>query len=103
MLARVPVWAQRTVFVVLGLFGLLLMVDLASTLVARHRKPERLHRAFRKLGKQMNRIYLWAIDRFDLDRNSEQVVVFHKGRRSGNEYATPLCVSHCDEGFIVGD
>jgi deazaflavin-dependent oxidoreductase (nitroreductase family) len=65
-------------------------------------KPTRLHKAARKTLRPLNRIRLWAIDRFGIDRNSESVVVYHKGRKSGREYATPMCVSHCDEGFIIG-
>jgi deazaflavin-dependent oxidoreductase (nitroreductase family) len=51
---------------------------------------------------RVSRIRLWAVDRFGIDRNSESVVVYHRGRKTGREYATPLCVSRCDEGFIVG-
>jgi deazaflavin-dependent oxidoreductase (nitroreductase family) len=65
-------------------------------------KPKRLHKAARQSLGQLNRIYLWAINRFGIDRNSESVVVYHKGRKTGREYATPLCVSHCDEGFVIG-
>lgn len=87
----------------ISLVGLLVLLDQATSLIARYQKPKRLHKASRKLGKQINRVYLWAIERFDIDRESESVVVYHRGRQSGKEYATPLCVSHCDEGFIVGD
>lgn len=40
---------------------------------------------------------LWLSDRFHLD----QSVVFHVGRKSGREYATPLCVSPVPGGFVV--
>lgn len=103
MMARLPVWVRRSLFGVISLGGFLLLFDLTTTLIARYQKPKRLHRASRKLGKQLNRVYLWAIERFDIDRDSEKVVLYHRGRKSGKEYAAPLCVSHCDEGFIVGD
>jgi deazaflavin-dependent oxidoreductase (nitroreductase family) len=102
-MARLPVLVRKGFFGFVGLVGFFVLFDLATTLIARYQKPKRLHRASRKLGKQLNRVYLWAIERFDIDRDSEKVVLYHRGRKSGKEYATPLCVSHCDEGFIVGD
>jgi deazaflavin-dependent oxidoreductase (nitroreductase family) len=86
----------------LGLIVFLVVLDQVTNLVAIYR-PKRLHRATRRLFRPLNRVWLWAMDRFDLDRNSESVVIYHKGRKSGREYATPLCVSRCDEGFIIGD
>lgn len=102
MSVRIPPWVKRVGLTLVGVTVLLVVLDQVTNLIAIH-KPKRLHRAARKLAKQLNRIYLWAIDRFDIDRNSESVVVYHKGRKSEREYATPLCVSRCDEGFIVGD
>jgi hypothetical protein len=81
----------------------LVLFDLATTSITRSQKPKRRHEESRKLGKQLNRFYLWAIERFDIDRDSDKVVVYHRGRKSGKEYATPPCVSHCDEGFIIGE
>ena len=85
-----------------ALIAVLVLVDQIMNLIAVH-KPKRLHRATRRLLRPINRMYVWAIDRFDIDRNSESVVIYHQGRKTGREYATPLCVSRCDEGFIVGD
>ena len=78
-----------------------MVLDGVTTLIAIY-KPERLHKATRRLFRPVNWLILWAIDRFGIDRNSESVVIYHQGRKSGREYATPLCVSHCDEGFIIG-
>ncbi len=103
MVPRLPVWLRRSLLAIAGLVGLLLAFDFVTTLIARYQKPKRLHRWSRKLIKQLNRVVLWSINHFDVDRNSESVVVYHTGRRSGTEYATPLCVSHCDDGFVVGD
>jgi deazaflavin-dependent oxidoreductase (nitroreductase family) len=89
--------------VLIGLVVFVVVLDQLLNLLARYRRPKGLHKAARHLlGRRLNPIYLWAVDRFGIDRNSESVVIYHKGRKSGREYATPLCVSHCDEGFIVG-
>jgi deazaflavin-dependent oxidoreductase (nitroreductase family) len=61
-------------------------------------QPKRTLGLVRKLfGRVLNPLLLWLSDRFRLD----QSVVFHVGRRSGREYATPLCVSPVPDGFIV--
>ena len=97
------VWLKRVLIVIVGLVGALFLFDAITTLIARYERPRSLHRASRKLTKQLNRVHLWTVEHFNTDRNSESVIVYHKGRRSGKEYATPLCVSHCSEGFVVGD
>lgn len=102
MAVRVPSGAKRVGLALVGVVVLLVAIDQAINLIAIHR-PKRLHAATRTLFKPLNRLRLWAIDRFDIDRHSESVVVYHTGRTSGREYATPLCVSRCDEGFVVGD
>lgn len=67
------------------------------TLILRY-QPKRMLGLVRKLfGRVLNPLLLWLSDRFHLD----QSVVFHVGRRSGREYATPLCVSPVPDGFIV--
>jgi deazaflavin-dependent oxidoreductase (nitroreductase family) len=101
MRAHVPKQLTRSIVLVVGFSVFLLILDQLLNLIAIYR-PKRLHKATRKLLKHVNRVYLWAVYRFDLGRHSEEVILFHKGRKSGNEYATPLCVSHCDEGFIIG-
>ncbi len=84
-----------------GLIALMLALDQAVNLIAIH-KPKRLHRAARRTLRPINRARVWRIEHLGLDHNSESVVVYHKGRKTGREYPTPLCVSHCDEGFIIG-
>ncbi len=102
MRVRVPVWARRVGVGVFALVAVALLFDVITTQIA-IRRPKRLHAATRRLFRSVNRVRLWAIERFNIDRRSESVVVYHRGRRSGREYATPLCVSRCEEGFIVGD
>jgi deazaflavin-dependent oxidoreductase (nitroreductase family) len=61
-------------------------------------QPKRTLGLVRKLfGRVLNPLLLWLSDRFHLD----QSVVFHVGRKSGREYATPLCVSPVPCGFVV--
>jgi len=81
--------------------GALLLVAFALTrgftLILRY-QPKRALSATRTLfGRVLNPLLLWFSDRFDLD----QSVVYHIGRTSGREYATPLCVSPTPDGFIV--
>lgn len=101
MLSRLPKRLRWVILSVVGFSVFLVILQPLLNLIAIY-KPKRLHKATRKLLRHVNRVYLWAVYRFDLGRHSEEVIVFHKGRRSGREYATPLCVSHCDEGFIIG-
>jgi deazaflavin-dependent oxidoreductase (nitroreductase family) len=61
-------------------------------------KPERAIGAARKFfGRVLNPIVLWVGDR----TGTELPTVYHTGRRSGREYATPLCVTETPDGFIV--
>ena len=101
MLSRFPKPLRRVILSVVACILFFVILEQLLDLIAVHR-PKRIHKATRTLLKHVNRIYLWAVYRFDLGRHSEEVIVFHKGRKSGQEYATPLCVSHCDEGFVVG-
>ena len=101
MFPRLPKPLRGVVLSVVGFLVFYAVVERILNLIAIY-KPERLHKATRKLLKYVNRVYLWAVYRFDLGRHSEEVIVYHTGRDSGREYATPLCVSHCDEGFVVG-
>lgn len=45
----------------------------------------------------LNPLMLQLVDRFNLN----QPLVYHRGRKSGREYVTPLCMSSTPEGFIV--
>jgi deazaflavin-dependent oxidoreductase (nitroreductase family) len=101
MLSQLPRPLRRLIIFAVGFSLSLVTLEQLLNLIAVHR-PKRLHRATRKLLKHVNRVYLWVVDRFGLGRHSEEVIVYHKGRKSGREYATPLCVSHFDEGFIIG-
>jgi len=99
--SRALTWIKTMGWTLVGLSALAMVFDRVLTLIAIHR-PKRLLKATRRFLGRANRIQLWAIDRFGIDRFSESVVVYHRGRKSGVEYATPLCVSLSDDGFVVG-
>lgn len=99
--SRVLTWIKKMGWILVGFFAFAVVFDRVLTLIAVYR-PKRLHKATRKLLGRVNRIRLWAIDYIGIDRFSASVVVYHKGRKSGVEYATPLCVSLSDDGFVVG-
>jgi deazaflavin-dependent oxidoreductase (nitroreductase family) len=92
---------RKTGWILVGLFAFAMVFDRVLMLIAIYR-PRRIHKATRRLLGRANRIRLWAIDCFGIDRFSESVVVYHKGRKTGVEYATPLCVSLSEDGFVVG-
>ena len=73
------------------------VVSRGFTLILRHR-PKRILDATRMLfGRVLNPALMWFSDRIGLD----QSIMYHVGRTSGREYATPLCVSSTPDGFIV--
>ena len=92
MLSRLSKRLRWVVLFVVGCFAFYVIVERILNLIAIY-KPARLHKATRRLLKYVNRVYVWAVCRFDLGRHSEEVIVYHTGRDSGREYATPLCVS----------
>ncbi len=49
-------------------------------------------------GRVLNPPLLWYTEKFG---RKSQPLVFHRGRKSGNEYVTPLCMVATPEGFIV--
>ena len=89
--------ARRFGIAAIGLvvLGLLLGRGLGSIL--RHRPQYALNATRKIFGRGLNPVWLWLVNRFHLD----QPVVYHVGRKSGREYATPLCVSPTPDGYIV--
>jgi deazaflavin-dependent oxidoreductase (nitroreductase family) len=82
---------------VLVLMGLLAILSTGMVLILRY-QPKPLVNATRKVfGRVLNPVWMWLSHRFDLDT----AVVYHVGRKSGREYATPLCMVSTPEGFIV--
>jgi deazaflavin-dependent oxidoreductase (nitroreductase family) len=47
----------------------------------------------------LNPIAIWIIERLGIGRNNG--VLYHSGRRTGREYATPLCMVSTPDGYIV--
>lgn len=95
--SRVPKGPKRVAIALMALLVLGFAFARGFTYILRS-KPKRTLGLVRKLfGRVLNPLLLWLADRFHLD----QSVVFHVGRRSGREYATPLCVSPIRDGFIV--
>jgi deazaflavin-dependent oxidoreductase (nitroreductase family) len=81
----------------LGFVGLLGVASAGLWVTLRYRPKPLVDRARRLFGRVLNPFMLRLVDRFDLD----QPLVYHRGRKSGREYATPLCMSSTPEGFIV--
>ena len=89
--------SKRFGIVVIGLAVLALVLGRGLGMILRHRPKHVLGMTRKLFGRGLNPVWLWLVDRFHLD----QPVVYHVGRKSGREYATPLCVSPTPEGFIV--
>lgn len=49
-------------------------------------------------GRVLNPPVLWYTERFG---GTSQPLVYHRGRKSGTEYVTPLCMVATPAGFIV--
>lgn len=80
-----------------SLAGAVVVLERGLTFVLR-RRPRRTLAATRWVfGRFANPVLLWLSERLHI----EQSLVFHTGRVSGREYATPLCVSPTPDGFIV--
>lgn len=92
-----PSGLKKAGFGVLVLMGLLAILAAGLGLTLRY-QPRPLVNATRKVfGRVVNPVWMWFSQRFDLDT----AVVYHIGRKSGREYATPLCMVSTSEGFIV--
>lgn len=61
-------------------------------------RPEGVMRPLGKAMRWLNRLYLGMSERLPI---APPPLVYHTGRTSGREYATPLCVSSTPSGFIV--
>lgn len=73
------------------------VVAAAFGLIFRY-EPARTSKGSRRFfSRVLNPFVLWMSDRIGL----EQSVLYHIGRKSGREYATPLCVSSTPDGFIA--
>jgi deazaflavin-dependent oxidoreductase (nitroreductase family) len=90
-------WPLRLGLAASGIMVLALVFDRALSFVLRTKRERELQIARKFVGHSLNPVLLWFTDRFHID----QPVVYHIGRRSGREYATPLCVSATPAGYIV--
>jgi len=86
----------RLTIVALTVVATVILIDRALTPVLR-RRPQRVMRPMRRMMRWLNTVYLGLSERF----NFSPSVVYHTGRTSGREYATPLCVSSTTGGFVV--
>lgn len=62
------------------------------------RRPWSSRRAPR-LFRLLNPIAVWIIERLGVGRHNG--VLYHSGRTTGREYATPLCMVPTPDGYIV--
>ena len=82
---------------VLVLMGLLAILSAGLGLILRYQPKPAITATRKVFGRVINPIWMWFSNRFDLNT----AVVYHVGRKSGREYATPLCMVSTSEGFIV--
>lgn len=73
------------------------VVEFGLTWVLRRGSKPAVDATRRLMGRVVNPAVLWLGERVRLD----QSVIHHVGRRSGREYATPVCTSSTPEGFVV--
>jgi hypothetical protein len=95
-------WTVSSAFRKVGLVcvGFVVLVGVASAglwVTLRYRPKPLIDRARKLFGRVLNPLMMRLVERFDLD----QPLVYHRGRTSGREYVTPLCMSSTPEGFIV--
>jgi deazaflavin-dependent oxidoreductase (nitroreductase family) len=83
---------------VIVLIGLIAAASAGLGLILRY-QPTPLMRPVRWFaGRVLNPPVLWYTERFG---GKSQPLVYHRGRKSGREYVTPLCMVSTPEGFIV--
>lgn len=89
---------KRIGIAVLAAAGFVAAVSAGLGLILRY-KPEPLMKPARWFAARvLNPPVLWYTEHFD---RKSQALVYHRGRRTGKEYVTPLCMVSTPEGFIV--
>lgn len=83
---------------VLTLIGLAAAASVGLGLILRYQPAPLMKPARWFAGRVLNPPVLWYADRFG---RKSQPLVYHRGRKSGTEYVTPLCMVSTPEGFIV--
>ena len=89
---------KRTGAAVLVLTGLIAATSAGLGLILRYQPAPLMKPARWFAGRVLNPPVLWYTERFG---SKSQPLVYHRGRKSGKEYVTPLCMVSTPEGFIV--
>jgi deazaflavin-dependent oxidoreductase (nitroreductase family) len=89
---------KRIGIAALAAAGLIAAASGGLGLILRYQPPPLMTPARWFAARVLNPPVLWYTQRFD---PTSQPLVYHWGRKSGNEYVTPLCMVSTDEGFIV--
>jgi deazaflavin-dependent oxidoreductase (nitroreductase family) len=87
------------VAVILGSVSILAVLDKTAEMIARRRGERRSFPMARRIYRWLNPAAVWAIERLGVGAHNG--VLYHTGRSSGREYATPLCMVPTPEGYIV--
>lgn len=82
----------------LMLVGLATAATVGLGLILRYQPASLIKPARRFAGRVLNPPVLWYTERFG---RTSQPLVYHRGRKSGKEHVTPLCMAPTPEGFIV--
>jgi deazaflavin-dependent oxidoreductase (nitroreductase family) len=98
MSSRTLLWSKRLILVFAGVVLFLFVSDKAAALVAERRGEERSYSMTRRIFRRVNPAAVWAIEHTGIGGHNG--VLYHKGRKSGREYATPLCMVTTPEGYI---
>jgi deazaflavin-dependent oxidoreductase (nitroreductase family) len=98
MSPRTSLWLKRLILAFAGVVLFLFISDKAAALVAERRGKERSYPMTRRIFRRLNPAAVWAIEHADVGRHNG--VLYHKGRKSGRDYATPLCMVTTPEGYI---
>lgn len=82
----------------LSLAGLLAAASAGVSLILRYQPAPLMKPARWFASRVLNPPVLWFTNHFN---RKAQALVYHRGRKSGREYVTPLCMVSTPEGFIV--
>ena len=85
-------------FIVLSLVGLVGAAWVGLSLILRYRPAPLMRSARLFASRVLNPPVVWYATRFG---GTSQPLVYHRGRASGRENVTPLCMVSTPEGFIV--
>jgi deazaflavin-dependent oxidoreductase (nitroreductase family) len=89
---------RKAGLVALMLIGLATAATVGVGLILRYQPAPLTKTARRFAGRVLNPPVLWYTNRFG---RTSQPLVYHRGRKSGKEYVTPLCMASTPAGFIV--